>query len=166
MIEHIVDQLWRGKHLSMVDGPLSRFHVSLCLLLMVLCGIHSLRKVGSTSFAIHGFGCLFQKLVQVRSLEESVTVGWIPVHRDVASCSPFANSVLGDAQVFRCCGGVWVLGQLVGHGTRSPLCSRSFTMRADYQTLHGFNITPQFFPNSGQWSEIIEIPAELWPERA
>jgi len=41
------------------------------------------------------------------------------MHRDLATRSPFAEGVLGHAQVLRCCGCVQVLGQL-GHGMRSP----------------------------------------------
>ena len=40
------------------------------------------------------------------------------MHWDLAMRSPFADGIVGHAQVLRCCGCVQVFGQL-GHGMRS-----------------------------------------------
>lgn len=48
---------------------------------------------------VHRLGGLFEELVQVASLEQSVAIRRIPMHRDLATSGPFAKGVLCDSDV-------------------------------------------------------------------
>ena len=82
-----------------------------------------------------------QKLLEILSLEQSVSIGWVPVHREFATCCPFANGVLSNAQVLRCFCGLEVFGKF-SHGMRSPCVCVNFDRKAVYQSLHQLTIIP------------------------
>jgi len=48
---------------------------------------------------VHRLGGLFEELVQVGSLEQSVAIRWIPMHRYLATSGPFAKCILCDTDV-------------------------------------------------------------------
>jgi hypothetical protein len=60
------------------------------------CGCGLFESVG-LGFGLYRLGCLLQESVQVALFEESVSIGWVPMHRDIAMGCPFANRVLGYA---------------------------------------------------------------------
>ena len=60
---------------------------------------------------VHRLGDLFEELVQIAALEQSVAIRRIPVHLYVATGCPFANRVVVDAKVFSRLGGVHVFRQ-------------------------------------------------------
>ena len=88
------------------------------MLVVLLGGFWRFESVGLRS-GLYWVGGLLQEGVQVTSFEQSVSIGWVSVHRDLATRCPFADVVLGHAQVLRCCGCVQVFGQFV-HWIRPP----------------------------------------------
>ena len=74
--------------------------------------LRAIESVG-LGLGLYWLGCPLQEGVQVASFEESVAIGWIAVHRDLAKRSPFTDGIVGDAHVLRCCGCVQVFGQFV-----------------------------------------------------
>jgi hypothetical protein len=75
--------------------------------------LRAIESVG-LRFWLYWLGCLLQESVQVASFEESVSIGGVPMHRDIAMGCPFANRVLGYSQVIGCCGCVQIFGKF-GH---------------------------------------------------
>jgi hypothetical protein len=58
--------------------------------------LRAIERVG-LGFWLYWLGCFLQESVQVASFEESVSIRWVPMHRDIAMGCPFANRVLGYA---------------------------------------------------------------------
>jgi hypothetical protein len=58
--------------------------------------LRAIDRVG-LGFGLYWLGCLLQESVQVASFEESVSIGGVPMHWDIAMGCPFANRVLGYA---------------------------------------------------------------------
>jgi hypothetical protein len=87
-----------------------------------------LHKVDYYSSAIHRFGCFPQKLVQVRLLEQPVTVSRIAMHRDVTTSSPFADRIVVNAEVLGRLGRMHVFGQF-GHGFGLNALAAKFAIR-------------------------------------
>ena len=48
---------------------------------------------------VHRLCGLFEELVQVASLEQSIAIRWNPMHWDLATSGPFAKCVLCDSDV-------------------------------------------------------------------
>ena len=63
------------------------------------------------ALGLNGLAVFYKKTVQIAPLEQSISVCWIPVHRNVTTGGPLAKCVVMDNKVFRCFRSLEVVSQ-------------------------------------------------------
>ena len=85
-------------------------------------------------FLVFWLGNPRQKLLQVFSLEQSVAIGWIPVHRELAVGRPDSDSFRRDPQdLGRLCN----FHRFIQFGHDSPSNRWGVDMRLEFSKLYG-----------------------------